>query len=75
MAVRYGKKRKSGLLLQSTNESSGMELQHHGTRSIGGGVLMQEVQTLSSRLQGNISYRSRLFEISCEQTGFVRTDC
>jgi hypothetical protein len=43
MAVRYGKKRKSGLLCQSTNESSGAELHHHGTGGIGGGVLVQEV--------------------------------
>jgi hypothetical protein len=75
MAVGYGKKRKSSLLRQLTNESSGAELHHHRMRGIGGGVLMQEVQTLSSRLQGNISYGSRLFEIPCEQTGFVRTDC
>jgi hypothetical protein len=42
-------------------------------RSVGSGVFLQEVQTLSSRLQGNISHGSRLFEIPCEQTGFVRT--
>jgi hypothetical protein len=75
MAVRYGKTRKSGLLRQPTNESSGTELHHNGTGGFGGGVLLQEVQTLSSRLQGNISYGSRLFEIPCEQTGFVRADC
>jgi hypothetical protein len=69
------RKEKVQLLRQSTNESSGTELHHHGTRSVGGGVLLQEVQTLSSQLQGNISYGSRLFEIPCEQTGFVRTDC
>jgi hypothetical protein len=44
------KEEKVRLLRQSTNESSGTELHHHGTRGVGGGILMQEVQTLSSRL-------------------------
>jgi hypothetical protein len=66
MAVWHGEKRKSGLLRQSTNESSGTELHHHGTGSVGSSIFLQEVQTLLPRLQDNISHGSRLFEIPCE---------